>query len=121
MYLFIYLFVLFIIKPSPPPRGRHATCHEISYSIKETKVEKQKKNRKFSPLCPLSCRHGYKRSSTLQDLHIAVATHNCGISPRRGVHPPGYAPCIPSHKPPPFTPILDHSPCLSDIQNSSFP
>ena len=32
-----------------------------------------------------------------------MATHNCGISSRSGVHPPGYAPNISSHKPSPFT------------------
>ena len=54
---------------------------------------------------PLSCRLSHRRISTLQGLHIAIATHNCGISSWSGVH----TPCIPL----PFTSILDPSPCLA--------
>ena len=113
--LFIYLLNSHLL---PPSRGRHASCHEINYNKRETKLNKEKKNRNFSHLCPLSCRLGPKRTSTIQGLHIAVATHNFGICSRSVVHPLGYAPCIPPHKPPPFIPILDHSPCLPDIQTS---
>ena len=45
-----------------------------------------------------------------------MTTHNCSISSKSRVHSLGYAPCIPPHKPPPFTPIMHHSPCLPDIQ-----
>ena len=41
-----------------------------------------------------------------QGLHIAATTHIYIISSKSGVHPPGYAKSIPSHKPPPFIPIL---------------
>ena len=49
--------------------GRHASCHEISYSKRETKLKKEKNN-KFSPLCPLNCRFGHRRTSTFQRLYI---------------------------------------------------
>ena len=45
IYLFIFLlnFNLF-----PPPRGRHASCQEMSYrELREAKLKKVKKNRKF--------------------------------------------------------------------------
>ena len=51
----------------PPPRGRHASCQEMSYSERE---EKQK----IPPLCHLNGRLGHKRTSTLQRLHIAMAS-----------------------------------------------
>ena len=47
---------------------------------------------------PLSCRLGHRQTST-QELEIAAAIHNCGISSKSGVHPPSYTPCIPPHKP----------------------
>ena len=72
-----------------------------------------------SDIIYIRCKLGHRRNSTLQWLHIAVATHNCCISLRSGVHPPGYAPCNPSQTPP-FTPILHHSPCLPDTQTSLF-
>ena len=74
----------------PLPRGWHSSCHEMGYNKRETKLKKEKKRKKFSPLCPLSCMLGHRPTSTLQGLHIDVATHNCGISPRTEVHPPGY-------------------------------
>ena len=45
----------------------------------------KKRKEKNSPLCPLNCRHGHRQISTL-GLHIAMATHNCGISSRSGSH-----------------------------------
>ena len=65
---------------------------------------------------PLSCGLGHRRTSALQGFHIAVATHNCTISSKSKVNPPGIAPCIPPHKPSPYTPIMHHSPCLPDNQ-----
>ena len=59
----------------------------------------------------LSCGLGHKRIS-------AVASHNYSISSRLRVHPLGNAPCIPPHKPSPYTPIIHHSPCLTGIQTS---
>ena len=66
----------------------------------------------------LSCGLGHRWISTLPGLHKDVASHNYGISSRSRVHSPGSAPCIPSHKLPPYTPIMHHSPCLHDIQAS---
>ena len=54
----------------------------------------------------LSCMLGHRQNSTLQGLHIAMPTHNCGISLRLRVPPLGYAPCIPPYTPPPFTAIM---------------
>ena len=91
-------------------------------STRNNAKEREKKENninKISPLCPLSCWLGH-RQIFIHRLHIAEAIHNCGISSRSGVHPPGYAPCIPPHNLSPFTPILYHSPCLPDIQ-TSFP
>ena len=65
---------------------------------------------------PLSCGLCHKRISALQGLNIVVATHNCGISSKPRVHSPGNTPCISPHKPPPYNPIIQHSPCLPDIQ-----
>ena len=115
-----YLFILLNCHLLPSPWGWHASCQVKSYSKREAKLKKKKKNRKMSHLCPLSCKLCHKRISTLQRLHIAAATHNCGISSRSGVHTLGYTPCTPPHKPPPLTPMLDHSCCLPDIQ-TSFP
>ena len=67
----------------------------MNYSKREAKLKKEKKN-KISLLCPLSCRLSHKCTSTL---HIALATQNCGISSKWGVHPPGYTQCTPPHKP----------------------
>ena len=75
-------------------------------TVKEKQSLRKKKIRKISPLCPLSCKLVHKRTSSLQRLHIAVAS--C-----RGQ---GFIPWATPHalplKPPQFTPILDHSPCL---------
>ena len=109
--IFGYLFMKH--HPFPTPRGRHTSCHEMSYSRRETKLKEEKKN-KFSPLCPLSCRLGHRRTSTLQGLHVAVAfRQGQGFIPRATPH------AFPL-KPPPFTPIPDHSLCLPDIQ-TTFP
>ena len=98
----MYIFTYYTVTSS-----RHhgvGTHHgnKKSYSKREAKLKKEKKNN-ISPLCPLSCKLGHKRTSTLQRLHITVATHNCSISSRSGGSSPGYTPCIPLHKPPPFT------------------
>ena len=61
----------------------------------------------------ISCRFIHRWTSTLQGVHIPVATHNCDILSRSGVHPLGYTLCIPPHKPLPFTPILDYSNLIS--------
>ena len=45
---------------------------------------------------PFSCSLRHRWTSALQELHITVATHNCGISSMSRVHPPGNAPYIPS-------------------------
>ena len=66
----------------------------MSFNKRETKFKKEKKKQKISPESPVICRLDHRRNSTLKGLHIAV----------------GCAPCIPPRKPPPFTPILDHSP-----------
>ena len=87
-------------------------------TVKEKHSWRKKRNN-FSPLYPLSSRLGRRQISTRR-LHISVTTNNCDISSKSGVHPPGYALCTPPHKPPPFTHILHHSPCLPDIQ-TSFP
>ena len=68
----------------------------------------------------LGCGLGHRRASTLQGFHIAVATPKCDISSKLRFHPLGNAPCIPLHKPPPYTPVMHHSPCLLYIQ-TSFP
>ena len=54
--IYLYIFILFTylsIKHYflPSPRSRHTSCHEMSYSKRETKL-KEKKEREFSPLCP---------------------------------------------------------------------
>ena len=97
----IYLLYCHLL---PSPGSRHASCQEKSYSTRGAKLKKEKKNRKMSPLYPLSCRLGHKRTSTLQRLQIAVTTHNCSISSRSRAHLPGYAPYTPHHKPPPCSP-----------------
>ena len=58
-------------------------------TVKETKLKKEKKNRKF-PFYAL-CRLGHRRSSTLQGFPITVVTHNCviqsqGFIPRAAPH-----------------------------------
>ena len=50
-----------------------------------------------------SCRLSHRRISVLPVLHKPVASHNYSILSRSRVHPLGYAPCIPPHKPPPYT------------------
>ena len=90
---YFYILISFITHPHfPLPRGWHASCHELSDSIREAKL----KRKKFSPLCTLSCTLGHRQTSTRQELHIAVATHNCGISSKSEVGPPVYTPCIPT-------------------------
>ena len=74
----IYLLYCHLL---PPLQGQHASCQEMNYSKRDSKLRKEEKL-KFYPLCPLSCRLGLKWTSTHQRLHIAVATHNCGISSR---------------------------------------
>ena len=88
--LFIYLLYCHLF---PSPRGRHASWQEKSYSKRTAKLKKEKKN-KISPLCPLSCRLGHKRTSILQKLHIAEATHSFLISSKSRVHP---SPLCPTH------------------------
>ena len=66
----------------------------------------------------LSCGLGHIRVSALPALHKAVAFRNYSILSRSRVHIPGNAPCISSHKPPAYT-VMQHSPCLPDIQTSS--
>ena len=78
-------------------------------TVKETKLKKDKKNRKFSSLCPLSCRRLDCRQVSTHRVHLALTTHNRGISSRSVVHPPGYAHALPLTNP-------HHSPCLPDIQ-----
>ena len=46
------LFILLYCHLLPSPRGRHASCHKMSYIKRETKLKKEKKNN-ISPLCPL--------------------------------------------------------------------
>ena len=65
---------------------------------------------------PLRCGLRNRQTSIFQGFHIAVETHSCDISSESMVHPLGNAPCIPTLKPSPFTPILHHSSCLPDIQ-----
>ena len=109
---------LFIIHHlPPPPRSMNALCHETSYSKREIKLKKREEKKEIFPFIPSSCRLGCRQIST-QRLHIAVVKHNFGISPRSRVHLPRYAPCIPPHKPLPYTPIMHPSPCLPDIQTS---
>ena len=92
--IFIYLFYIITQHLLPPPCDRHASCHEISYGKRETKLKKEKKRNKFTSLYPLSCRLCHRQISNPW-LHIFVTTHNCGISSRSGVYPPGYASYIP--------------------------
>ena len=61
---------------------------------------------------------GIEQTSTLQGLYVAVSSLNCGLSSKSRINSPGYTPCIPPHKHPPYTPIMHHSPCSSDIQTS---
>ena len=45
--LFIIIYLL-NFNPLPPPRSRHASCQEMSYSKREAKLKKEKKkDRKF--------------------------------------------------------------------------
>ena len=81
----------------------------MSYIKREGKLKKEEKQK----ICHSSCRLGHKRTPTLQELHIPMASLS-----RSGVHLPDHSPCIPPNKLPPFTPILDHSPCSPDIQTS---
>ena len=60
-------------------------------TVKKTKLKKQKNRNKFSPLYPLSCRLSHRQISTHR-LHIAVTTHNWGISSRSGGFIPGLCP-----------------------------
>ena len=94
--------------------GRHASCYEMSESRRIVELKDMKKG--ILPFMPLSSRLGHIRTSALQVLHIAIETHNHGISSSSRVHPPGNASCIPPHKPSPYAPIMHHSPCLPDIQ-----
>ena len=84
----------------------------MSCSKRAAKLKKVKKNRKLPLYALKDVGLATELTSTLQRVPIVVATHNCDISSRSEVHSPGYAPRIPPYKPPPFTPILDHSPCL---------
>ena len=113
---FLYIYLLYI-NHFPQPLGRHVSCHEMSESRSATLKDRKKIKINF-PFMPLSCGLAHRHTSTLQGLHIAVAAHNCGILTKSSVHPPGTAPLISSHKIPPYTPIIHHSPCLTEIQTS---
>ena len=86
----LYIFIYYLLNNYLllPPQGQYTSYHEMSYSKRGTKLKKEKKNRKYPPLCPISCRLSYRWTSTLQGLHIAVATHHCSILSKSGVHPP---------------------------------
>ena len=99
----------------PPLRGWHTSYYEMSKNRRLVKLKYMKKRNVL-----LSCEYSHRRISALPRLHKAVASHNYSISSRSRVHPPDIAPCIPHHKPPPYTPIMQHSPCLPDIQTSFF-
>ena len=59
---------------------------------------------------PLSCGLGHRQTSSIHGLHTTEATHNCGISLKSRIHPPGYHPFIPPLKPATHS---DHKPfCL---------
>ena len=90
----------------------------MSESRRSVKLKDMKKE--IFPLMLLSCKLGYRQTSTLQGLHIAVATHKYLISLKSGVHPPDYAAHIPPYNPPSITPIVHHFPCMSDIHTSFF-
>ena len=75
-------------------------------------------NKEIFPFMLLSCELGHRRISALPSLLKAVASYNYSISSKSRVHPPSITPCIPPHKPPPYTPIMHHSPCLPDIHTS---
>ena len=98
----LLIYILFITHHLlPPPWARYASCHEISYSKRQTKLKKEKKNT-FFPLYPLSCRLGH----TAFHPH---ASYSCGNPQLWHLikvwgHPKGYAPCIPPHSyPAPFS------------------
>ena len=110
----VYIYLLYF-NQLPPPRGRHASCPEMS----ESRLVKLKDIKKGN--FPLYARKLWDWPQTNfrpPGFHEAVVFHNYTISSRSGVHPPGNAPCILPHKPPQYTPIMPHSPCLPDIQTS---
>ena len=80
----------------------------MSGSGKEAKL-KRKERKKFYSFMFLSCRLGHRQTSTLQEFHTVIATHNCGISSKSRVHPLDYVPCIPPYKLPPSIHII-HGP-----------
>ena len=47
VFCIIYLFYLLYCHLLPLPRGWHVSCQEKSYSNREAKLKKEKKNRKF--------------------------------------------------------------------------
>ena len=97
--------------------GSARIMHEMRYSKRETKKEKKRKIN--FPLCTHKVEGLVTDRFPPTSFIVAVASHNCGISSRSGAHPPGNTPCIPPHKPQPFTRILNHFPCLPDIQTFS--
>ena len=116
LYSYLYLFIIHhhILQPL----GWRISCNETSNSRREAKLKREEKEIFLFML--LSCRLGHRQTSTFQGLHMAMATHNCGISSKTRVHPPVYALCILLYKPLPFTCIIHDSPCLPDIQTIFF-
>ena len=90
--IFIYLLNF---NQFPPPRGRHASCREMSETRRLVKLKDMKKEIFLS--MPLSCGLSHRRISALPGLHKAVGSHNYGTSSKSCIHP---------HKPSPYTILL---------------
>ena len=88
--------------------------NKINESRRSIKLKDIKKL--IFPFMPLSYGLGCRQTSTFQELHIAVATYNCGTSSKSRIHSSANNLCIPPYKPSPYTSIMHHYPCLADIK-----
>ena len=77
----------------PSPRGRRASCYEMSDRRKEAKLKRQKKKEIF-PFMPLNCGPFIKT-----DFHLSRASNNCSISSKSKVHPSGNGSRTPPQNP----------------------
>ena len=70
----------------PPPRDHHTSCNERRDSRRKANLQKMRKT-----------------------FHLLRASYTCDISSKSGVHLPGYASNIPSHKSLQFSPTMHYS------------